>query len=88
MSLNVFKIMSAQEESTPVLEVNFIKCEESISIDIDFDTWEYFDKKHLDKAKKELIEEIKFSNRTICTLNLDKESCIHLINFLKTSFNI
>ena len=81
--------MGVEEHGTPVLEANFMKSEESISIGIDFDTWEYRDKKSLYKAKKELIEEIKFSNATtICTLNLDKESCIHLINFIKTSFNI
>jgi hypothetical protein len=88
MSLNIFKIMGVQEDNTPVLEASFLSCEESISIDIDFDTWEYYDKKNLNKAKKELIESIKYSDRTVCTLNLDKESCIHLINFLKSSFNI
>jgi hypothetical protein len=85
----MFKIMSAQEENTPVLEVSFIKGDEdSISIDIDFDTWEYSEKKDLDKAKKELIEKIKYSNRTVCSLIFDKEASIHLINFLKSSFNI
>jgi hypothetical protein len=91
MSYPILNIMNCQEnDKHPFLQLNVSANEGEISLDLEFDEWEYQNNfNSLKKSKKLFIEQninLKSKSKNIATLVLDKKTAFQLVNFIKSNF--